>query len=108
MDFALDWQGTLAIAVHRLASWELLRPTTTWTPRRADCVVEARIPFAQFMLNITRELQLLRREGTDPSGDMTGWGYYFPMSLFEQLERVSARYGYMPSTDPRQFRGNEK
>ncbi|MGW3467986.1 hypothetical protein ACWDKQ_05840 [Saccharopolyspora sp. NPDC000995] len=107
LDFALDWQGTLAVAVHRLASWEWLQPTTMWTPRRADCVVEARVPFSQFVVNVTRELQLLRKEETDTAGYMANWGHYFPMSLFEQLERVSARHGYMASADPRQFRGNE-
>ncbi|PKW13834.1 hypothetical protein A8926_1398 [Saccharopolyspora spinosa] len=76
-------------------------------PGKAHCVVEARVPFSQFVVNVTRELQLLRKEETDPAGYMSNWGHYFPVSLFEQLQRVGARYGYLASADPRQFRGHE-
>ncbi|MEU6270449.1 hypothetical protein [Saccharopolyspora shandongensis] len=94
LDFAVDWKGTLAIAVHRLHSWQWLQPTTTWTPRRGECIVEAKIPFSQFLVNITSELNSLRRLDADKVEYLSQWGHYFPVATFENLERISTKHGY--------------
>ncbi|MEV0848295.1 hypothetical protein AB0J21_20865 [Streptomyces sp. NPDC049954] len=100
VDLVSDPHGGLSVVVHAFHQDEPGDAAQVWSAERGSVVFRAHVPFNEFVLRFAAALRVVRTLSTDPAGMIGHWGYPFPQTAFELLERRAVRLGYKPRARP--------
>ncbi|WP_134046179.1 hypothetical protein [Amycolatopsis arida] len=98
IDLCLDPAGYVNIAIHEAAaSNESNTYQEAWSPMRRRAVFTARVALGSFLTLFSNSLRKIRTSWTDTAGYIPEWGWNYPTSDAEEIERQAKRYGYKPA-----------
>ena len=92
LDLARVRRGTVAIVVHHMRFPDYIAADDDWLPVRDRVAASVAVPAPEVWVELARELRRVRAEYADGAGHMEQWGWDFPDSRLERIEREAARF----------------